>query len=179
MKLLLDENVPRPMANIATTLLAGHDVQHVHDLQGWSGTKDVQLYPKAQAEGFEVIITNDSKQMSRSAEVAAIAQSGLHRIEYRQNNKHGGLIGLGTAIATVCAALPHALDELAKADGQRLILLKGIDPTRGSRLLVTIPSLEPPRLWPDIHQLQDTVSTLAASVVRQRSAASPSTKTGG
>ncbi|MFJ2650473.1 hypothetical protein ACIO1C_27595 [Streptomyces sp. NPDC087420] len=164
--MLLDENMPRPMANIVRTLLAGHNVSHVQDLQGWSGTKDVELYPKARAEGFEAIITNDSKQMNRRLEVAAIAESGLHRIEYRQNNKHGGLVGLGTAIATVCAALPHAMDELAEADGQRLILLRGIDPTRGSRLQVTIPALEPPRLWPDTRVQR-------ASVVRQRSAERP------
>ncbi|MER5929533.1 DUF5615 family PIN-like protein [Streptomyces sp. NPDC002054] len=178
MKLLLDENVPRPMADIVAVLLAAHDVSHVHDLQGWSGTKDVQLYPKAQAEGFEAIITNDSKQMSRRAEVAAIAESGLHRIEYRQNNKHGGLIGLGTAIATVCAALPHAMDELAEADGQRLILLRGIDPTRGSRLQVTIPALAPPHLWPDSHQKRAATATPVASVVRQRSGESAAEKPG-
>ena len=104
MKLLLDENVPRPMAEIVRILLKAHEVVHVHDLKGWTGTKDIELYAKAKADGFEVVITNDTKQLSRPLEVAAIAQSGLHRIEYRQNNKHGGLVGLGTAIATVCAA---------------------------------------------------------------------------
>ncbi|MGW5612700.1 DUF5615 family PIN-like protein [Streptomyces sp. NPDC003877] len=176
MKLLLDENVPRPMANIVAMLLAAHDVSHVHDLQGWSGTKDVQLYPRARAEGFEAIITNDSKQMNRRVEVAAIAESGLHRIEYRQNNKHGGLVGLGTAIATVCAALPHAMDELAEADGQRLILLRGIDPTKGSRLQVTIPALEPPRLWPASHFEAVGVAKPTASLVRQRSVDKSATK---
>lgn len=106
MKLLLDENVPRPMAEIVRILLKAHDVIHVHELKDWTGTKDIELYARAKAEGFNVVITNDTKQLSRPLEVAAIATSGLHRIEYRQNNKHGGLVGLGTAIATVCAALP-------------------------------------------------------------------------
>ena len=128
MKLLLDENVPRPMAEIVRILLKAHEVVHVHDLKGWTGTKDIELYANAKADGFEVVITNDTKQLSRPLEVAAIAQSGLHRIEYRQNNKHGGLVGLGTAIATVCAALPHALSELEAADGQRLVSLTSIDP---------------------------------------------------
>ncbi|MEU0208358.1 hypothetical protein [Streptomyces canus] len=82
------------------------------------------------ANGFEVVITNNTKQLSKPLEVAAVAQSGLHRIEYRQNNKHGGLVGLGAAIATVCEALPRALSELEAADGQRLISLTSIDPTR-------------------------------------------------
>ncbi|MFI7385027.1 DUF5615 family PIN-like protein [Streptomyces sp. NPDC049813] len=148
MKLLLDENVPRPMAEIVRILLKAHDVVHVHERKGWTGTKDIELYAKAKADGFEVVITNDTKQLSRPLEVAAIAQSGLHRIEYRQNNKHGGLVGLGTAIATVCAALPHALSELEAADGQRLVSLTSIDPTRQKRLQITDPAVAPPKHWP-------------------------------
>ncbi|MGW6981226.1 DUF5615 family PIN-like protein [Streptomyces sp. NPDC054932] len=148
MRLLLDENVPRPMAEIVRILLKAHEVVHVHELQGWAGTKDIELYARAKVEGFEVIITNDAKQLSRPLEVAAIAESGLHRIEYRQNNKHGGLVGLGTAIATVCAALPHAIAELAEADGQRLIALRSIDPSRQNRLQTTDPAAAPPKFWP-------------------------------
>ncbi|MER7691617.1 DUF5615 family PIN-like protein [Streptomyces sp. NPDC097610] len=148
MKLLLDENVPRPMAEIVRILLKAHEVVHVHDLKGWTGTKDIELYAKAKADGFEVVITNDTKQLSRPLEVSAIAQSGLHRVEYRQNNKHGGLVGLGTAIATVCAALPPALSELEAADGQRLVALTSIDPTRQNRLQITDPAVAPPKHWP-------------------------------
>lgn len=141
MKLLLDENVPRPMAEIVRILLAAHDVVHVHELDGWAGTKDIELYAKAQAEDFQAVITNDVKQLSRRLEVEAIAKSGLHRIQYKQNNKHGGLVGLGTAIATVCAALPHALTELERADGQRLVSLMAVDPSRHNRLQVMDPAL--------------------------------------
>ncbi|MER7799893.1 DUF5615 family PIN-like protein [Streptomyces parvulus] len=148
MKLLLDENVPRPMAEIVRILLKAHDVVHVHELKGWTGTKDIELYARAKADDFDVVITNDTKQLSRPLEVAAIADSGLHRIEYRQNNKHGGLVGLGTAIATVCAALPHALSEIAAADGQRLVSLTSIDPTRQNRLQITDPAVTPPKHWP-------------------------------
>ncbi|MFF8906335.1 DUF5615 family PIN-like protein [Streptomyces olivaceoviridis] len=148
MKLLLDENVPRPMVEIVCVLLTAHDVVHVHELDGWAGTKDIELYAKARSEGFQAIITNDAKQLNRPMEVQAIARSGLHRIQYRQNNKHGGLVGLGTAIATVCAALPHALAELEEADGQRLVSLTAVDPSRRSRLQVTDPALEPPKHWP-------------------------------
>ncbi|MEU9172152.1 DUF5615 family PIN-like protein [Streptomyces sp. NPDC048420] len=73
MKLLLDENVPRPMTEIVRILLKAHDVVHVHDLKGWKGTKDIELYARAQAEDFDVVITNDTKQLSRPLEVAAIA----------------------------------------------------------------------------------------------------------
>jgi hypothetical protein len=146
LKLLLDENVPRPMADIVRILLKAHDVMHVHDLAGWAGTKDVELYEKARAEGFDAVLTNDTKQMSRPLEVAAIAASGLHRIEYRQ--KHGGLVGLGSAIATVCAGLPHALDALSDADSQRLVSLISIDPTRTGRVRAIDPRVDAPKLWP-------------------------------
>ncbi|MFD3561922.1 DUF5615 family PIN-like protein [Streptomyces sp. NPDC058686] len=148
MKLLLDENVPRPMADIIRILLKAHEVVHVHDLPGWAGTKDIELYEKARAEGFEAVLTNDTKQLSRNLEVAAIAASGLHRIEYRQNNKHGGLVGLGSAIATVCAGLPHALAELSVAGGQRLVSLTSVDPTRATRVRTIDPAVDPPKLWP-------------------------------
>lgn len=148
MKLLLDENVPRPMADIVRILLKAHDVLHVHDLPGWAGTKDIELFEKARAEGFDAALTNDTKQMSRHLEVAAIAASGLHRIEYRQNNKHGGLVGLGSAIATVCAGLPHALAELSVADGQRLVSLTSVDPTRATRVRTVDPQADAPKFWP-------------------------------
>ncbi len=150
LKLLLDENVPRPMAEIIRILLKQHVIDHVHDLPGWAGTKDIALYCRARTAGFDVMVTNDTKQMKRPMEVAAIARSEMHRIEYRQNNKHGGLVGLGTAIATVCAGLPHAIAALEESNGQRLISLNGIDPTRGVRIQILDPASLRPLHWPDI-----------------------------
>jgi hypothetical protein len=119
-KLLLDENVPAPMTSTVRTLLRrSHDVKHVTDMPGWSGTKDLHLYGKAKDAGFQVVVTNDAKQMNRKLEVEAIAKSGLHRIQYP--HKQDGLAGLGLAVAAVCAALPLVLQELAVADGQRLV----------------------------------------------------------
>jgi hypothetical protein len=86
-KVLLDENIPAPVTSTVKTLLRrSHDVQHVIDMPGWSGT-------------------NGAKQMNRKHEVEAIAKSGLHRIQYP--HKQDGLAGLGLAMATVCAALPR------------------------------------------------------------------------
>lgn len=59
------------------------------------------------------MLTNDGRQMQRPREVAAIAESGLHRIEYP--HKHSGLAGMGIMIATVAAGLPGALGLLEKA----------------------------------------------------------------
>lgn len=147
MKLLLDENVPAPMALTVKALLRrSHDVQHVTDMSGWSGTKDLHLYGKAKDAGFQVVVTNDAKQMNRKLEVEAIAKSGLHRIQYP--HRQDGLAGLGLAIAAVCAALPSVLRELAADDGQRLVTLKGIDPGRVHRYGVRDPVADPPKFWP-------------------------------
>jgi hypothetical protein len=83
--------------------------------------------------------------MQRPREVAAIAASGLHRIEYP--HKHGGLTGMGLVIATVAAGLPGALAVLEEADGQRLITLRSIDPTSAARLRVIDPLVDPPKFW--------------------------------
>lgn len=126
--------------------LGNHTVEHVADISGWPGTKDLLLYQRAASEGFDAIVTNDQRQMQRPLEVEAIAKSGIHRIEY--THKHPGLIGIGIAIGTVCAGLPVALEHLQRAQGQQLIQLRGIDPGPGSRLHITDPQVKPPKFWP-------------------------------
>lgn len=76
-RLLLDENVSRPLHQAINTFVLGHEVVHLLDLGRWSGTRDENLYPRAVAEGFHVILTNDARQMRRPREVEAIAASGL------------------------------------------------------------------------------------------------------
>ncbi|MFF0774831.1 hypothetical protein ACFYUK_38515 [Nonomuraea wenchangensis] len=146
MRLLLDENVPRPLHQVLTSFVLNHDIVHLLDLPGWSGTRDETLYPRAAAAGFHVVLTNDGRQMQRPREVAAIAASGIHRIEYP--HKHPGLVGMGAAIATVAAGLPSALALLEEAGGPRLITLRGVDPTVASRLRVIDPVLSSPKFWP-------------------------------
>lgn len=154
MKLLLDENVPAPMTSTVKILLLlrSHDVQHVNDIPGWSGIKDLHLYGKAKDAEFHVVLTNDAKQMNRKLEVQAIARSGLHRIQYP--HKRDGLAGLGLAMAVVCAALPTVLQELTAADGQRLVNLRAIDPGRDHRYVVRDPAFDPPKFWPEDQTLE-------------------------
>ncbi|GAA3813352.1 hypothetical protein GCM10022226_37600 [Sphaerisporangium flaviroseum] len=147
MRLLLDENVSRPLHQAISAFVLGHEIVHLLDLDQWSGTRDEALYPRAAAEGFHVILTNDARQMQRPREVEAIAASGLHRIEYP--HKHPGLTGIGLAIATVAAGLPAALELLVEAKGQRLVMLRGIDPTPASRLRIIDPATVPPKHWPN------------------------------
>jgi predicted nuclease of predicted toxin-antitoxin system len=53
-KLLLDEDVPHPLAR----LLLGRDVRTVAGL-GWGGVKNGELLKLIAAEGFEVFVTGD------------------------------------------------------------------------------------------------------------------------
>jgi hypothetical protein len=67
LKVLIDENVPRPLLDaIRIVLKTRHNLWHVHDLR-WQGTKDVPLNEKAAGDGFEAVLTNDRHQMQASS----------------------------------------------------------------------------------------------------------------
>jgi hypothetical protein len=42
----------------------------------------------------------------------------------------------------------HAIAELEAADGQRLVSLTAVDPSRHNRLQITDPKMSPPKHWP-------------------------------
>ncbi|MET8249579.1 hypothetical protein ABZV31_37585 [Streptomyces sp. NPDC005202] len=73
-RLPLEAAARRERPQTLRILLTAHDVVHVHELDGWASTKDIELYAKAKAEGFQAIITNDAKQLNRPMEVEAIAR---------------------------------------------------------------------------------------------------------
>lgn len=54
MRVLLDESLPRPLANELT----GHTVRTVRQ-QGWMSLKNGELLRRSQAEGFDVFVTAD------------------------------------------------------------------------------------------------------------------------
>jgi hypothetical protein len=144
MRILLDEDVPRQALGVLQHVLREHGVDHVH-LVHWTGKRDDFLYRDAAKAGYEVVVTNDARQMSDPDECRAVKRSGVHRVSYRQ--RHPGLRGLAVAVASVIAAMPDVVDELDNAEGQRLVAIEGIDPTHKRYSLVD-PSRDPPRYWP-------------------------------
>jgi hypothetical protein len=54
MRILLDEDTPRPVRRILT----GHDVRTVPEM-GWNGYTNGQLLSEAERAGFEALITGD------------------------------------------------------------------------------------------------------------------------
>lgn len=73
MRVLLDEHLPRPLADA----LVGHEVRTV-DQQGWKGLTNGELLRRTAEEGFEVFVTAD------------------HNLEFQQNltNSTLGLVVL-------------------------------------------------------------------------------------
>jgi hypothetical protein len=51
----------------------------------------------------------------------ALRRSKLHHIGIQQGRSAQGIRGMARVIASVVAAMPYVLDELHKADGQRVV----------------------------------------------------------
>jgi PIN like domain len=142
MRVLLDEDVPGQVTDILTHLLPGHSVAHVHGIR-WSGKKDLFLFRDATGR-FDAILTNNYKQFEDPDETARIKKSGLHHVSYGQ--KARGLKGLALAIGAIVASTPSIVEDLAVADGQRLVTISDLDPSRRYRLID--PRRDPPKYWP-------------------------------
>ncbi|MGW5159242.1 PIN-like domain-containing protein [Nonomuraea wenchangensis] len=112
MRLLLDENVPRPLHQVLTSFVLNHDIVHLLDLPGWSGTRDETLYPRAAAEGFHVVLTNDGRQMQRPREVAAGRSRRTTLDHLTGRRSHGGESAAGDR---PCAELAQILAYVSVA----------------------------------------------------------------
>lgn len=145
MRVLLDEDVPLPALSLLRHILRAHQVDHVQGI-GWSGKKDTQLLVDASRAGYDAIVTNDRSQLDDPDETAAIKASGLHHVRYGQRQQ--GLRGLALAVGAVVAALPGVIEALEGEDGQRLVSIKGLDPTPRTRFTLVNPRRDPPRYWP-------------------------------
>jgi hypothetical protein len=85
------------------------------DILAWAGKKDLVLYQDAKRAGYDVVVTNDNAQMSDPDECREVKRAGMHRVSYKQ--RHPGLRGLAVAMASLIAAMPDVVAELANADG--------------------------------------------------------------
>ncbi len=143
MRFLLDEDVPLPAVDLIRRVLVHHKVDYVQGI-GWSRKKDTRLVVDAGRRGFDVIITNDSEQFNDPDEMSAIRASGLHHVRY--SHRHPGVRGLGLAMGSLVSALPDIADDLAAANGQRLVRVVAVSPN--GRFELVDPSVNPPIYWP-------------------------------
>ncbi len=141
MRILIDEDTAVQLVQPLQHILIGHQVKHIHDLS-WKGKKDRNFLPDAKNAGFHVLITKDRAQLSDPRECDAIKKSRLHHVRYEQRIQ--GARGLALALGAIIAAMPMVMQELEKADGQRLVRITTIDPRPRSRFEVTDPQRNPP-----------------------------------
>jgi hypothetical protein len=144
MRLLLDEDVAVQLVEPLRRLLPDHQVDHVQDVE-WKGKKDRFLLPDASRRGYNALLTHNSGQLDDPQECRAIRDSGMHHIGYRQDTRRG-LDGLALAMAAVMASIRQIIRDLENSDGQLLIEVQAIQPTR--RHNVTDPRVDPPAYWP-------------------------------
>jgi hypothetical protein len=134
--------VPEQVIDILRHLLPGHVIDHVHDL-GWSGKPDLFLFRDASGR-YDLIVTNNYRQLEDPDKTAGIKKSGLHHVSYR--HRVGGLRGLALACGAIVASMPSIIEDLVAVDGQRLVTIADLDPAR--RYKVSDPRRDPPKYWP-------------------------------
>lgn len=111
-RLLLDEDVPKPLLPALRRVLTGHDVVHVDDLGG-KRKKDVNLVLDAAGRGSTPSsrTTASNSTMPKSVELFVIR----------------GCITFATGSRrAILAAMRQVVRDLEQADGQRLVLIHEI-----------------------------------------------------
>jgi len=141
MRVLVDEGMPVQVLS-PLGLNRRHAFVHVDQL-GWKGKPDVALFADAAARGYDAVLTLDVAQLDAVDESRALKRSGLHHIGIRQGRSAQGIRGIARVVASVVAAMPYVLDDLIKADGQRIVELSLLGP--GRRHQVFDPRIETTR----------------------------------
>lgn len=138
MRILLDENVPRPLVELVRHLLSRHHVVHVAEI-GWSGKPDVDLLRDASGR-YDVFLTNDVNQYNDPSECRAIRRSGLHHVTYAIPKS--GLDGLALASGAISAGIIGLVEALEGEGHQRVARIVMIG--RGARFEIKDPQRDPP-----------------------------------
>lgn len=95
------------------------------------------------AKGYDLLLTNNRRQLSDPRECDAIKRSRIHHVLCDQAPR---LRGLAVAVAAIVAAMPILIDELEGERGQRLVRLHSLRATR--RFDIVDPKKDPPQYWP-------------------------------
>jgi hypothetical protein len=139
MRVLLDEDVPVPLIKLVRHILRGHEVDHIAEI-GWMGKSDVNVYKDARARGYDLVVTNDSRQLNDPNECDAIKKSGKHVVLYDTDD---GLQDLALASGAICAAIRPAVEDLATRTRQHLVRITGLA-ARKKRYRISDPAQDPP-----------------------------------
>jgi hypothetical protein len=141
MRILLDENVPRPLHDVLRHLLRGHQVDHVGEI--WPGKPDILLLKDA-GKKYDMFVTNDTRQYDDPDECRAIRDSRLHHVTYALPKD--GLDGMALACGAICAGLRSAVIDLRDVHEQRVVKITSLDKNR-QRHTITDPRSNPPSAY--------------------------------
>jgi hypothetical protein len=120
MRVLLDENIPVPLKAPLRLLEPGHEFRHVLD-EGWQGIPDPDLFRRARDGGFDALVALDRNQLSYRDEWLALKRANIHHISIRQTRSTTGKHGMLRVLASLAAAIPRVLDDLAGEDGGQIV----------------------------------------------------------
>lgn len=138
MRILLDENVPRPLHEVLRHILREHTVDHVGEV--WPGKKDIPLLKDAGTK-YDMFITNDTRQYDDPDECRAIRDSRLHHVTYAL--PLNGLDGIALACGAICAGLRGLVGELESVKEQRVAKITSFEKSR-KRYTISDPRTDPP-----------------------------------
>ncbi|AWS47892.1 hypothetical protein [Streptosporangium sp. 'caverna'] len=120
MRILLDENVPKPLVEPLSWLLPGHVIEQVN--RRFKGIKDEQLYDKAKRKKFEMIISADGNQLYDEGICKAIQRSGLHAVFVETGNSSLG--SLAAAAGALIHSIRDIIGKLEKAESQHVAIVQ-------------------------------------------------------
>lgn len=120
MKILVDENVPIQILELARLYLVGHQVDHVDNLR-WKRKKDRAVFRDAQTRGYNAILTNDQNQLADPEELKALRQAKLHHVLYPNPPRGSGTAGQARVLGSVLATLPAIVVFLERAEEPQVI----------------------------------------------------------
>lgn len=103
------------------------------------------MLPDAARRSYDVLVTNDSRQLDNPDETRAIRDSGMHHVRYHQDTRRG-VDGLASAMAAVMAAIRPIVRELEASKTQLLIEIQRL--AQGKRHTAVDPAIDPPPYRP-------------------------------
>lgn len=132
MNVFLDENLNVGLCRVLSQVTPFHNFKHANDL-GFRAVEDTDLFGLVANRGFDLMITDDRRQLKVGAELQALRDSGLHWATMRKSNI-GGLAGLSADAATLVACLPHFSEIISDSHRPQRIRILGVQRERRQRL---------------------------------------------
>lgn len=121
MNVFLDENLNLRLCGILGDVAPFHTFEHANDLK-LRNVEDTALFSRVVEKGFDLMITDDRRQLKVDSEFQALRDSGLHWATIKKSNL-AGLPGLSADAAALVSCLPHLEEIVMGSERPQLIRL--------------------------------------------------------